>query len=96
MFASTLFIASWGFGFSALALAIAWRGSATLSILEFEMAPFNAWLGALAGLTCFALAMFWAGAFGFESRMSAIVGGVLAALAFRPVSTRVERMIRGD
>jgi hypothetical protein len=34
-------------------------------------------------------------AFGFESRMSAIVGGVLAALAFRPVSTRVERMIRG-
>ena len=35
-------------------------------------------------------------AFGFESRMSAIVGGVLAALAFRPVSTRVERMIRGD
>lgn len=107
-----------------------------LSILEFEMAPFNAWLGALqgvAGLTCFALAMFWAGAFdsrlvlrktavvsaaasvvvivfvgleefvmdvvgdafGFESRMSAVIGGVLAALAFKPVSTRVERMIRG-
>jgi len=106
-----------------------------LEILEFEMRPFNAWLGALqgtAGLICFALAMFFSGAFdsrlvlrktavtsaaasvviilfialeefvldyvgdvmGMESRMSAVIGGVLAALMFRPVSTRVDRMIR--
>ncbi|MEE8244800.1 MAG: hypothetical protein V3R27_07380, partial [Pseudomonadales bacterium] len=53
-----------------------------LSILEFEMAPFNAWLGALqglAGLTCFALAMFWAGA--FDSRLVLRKTAVVSAAA---------------
>ena len=33
---------------------------------------------------------------GLQSRMSTVLGGVIAALTFRPISKRVERLIRQD
>ena len=116
-----------------------WAGVLILSRtieLPFELGPFTVWLTVLEGwaaLICFAIAIFFYGAFnsalvirrtavlsvlsactlvsmvaveellaeqlgaatGIDTGVGAILGGVLAALAFRPLSIRIDRMLKG-
>jgi hypothetical protein len=116
-----------------------WAGVLILSRtlgLPFDLGPFTRWLVVLEGwaaLICFAIAIFYYGAFnsalvirrtavlsvlsggtlvsmvaveellaaqlgaatGIDTGAGAIIGGVLAALAFRPLSVRIDRMLKG-